>query len=134
MGRQVDQMRRNIQNSQEVDSLCFNSITHMNSLRFPLKEILPEKLTVSLLFSSIALRNPDVHYRAHKNRPFLPVRNKLPEVLTFHPVPEVYSFNIILPSTSRKSSNFSLPFRLSGQNVCASPPYRPLYNNPNAIW
>lgn len=134
MGRQVDQMRRNIQNLQEADSLYFNSITHMNSQRFPLKEFLPEKLTVSLLVSSITLRNSDVHYRAHKNRSFLAVHNKVPEVLTSHPASEIYCSNIILPSTSRKSSNFSLPFRLPGQNVCTSPPYRPLYNHPNATW
>ena len=48
--------------------------------------ILLEKLTVSQIVNNIALRNPDVHYRAHKNRPPLPVRNKMPEVLTSHPV------------------------------------------------
>jgi hypothetical protein len=96
--------------------------------------ILLEKLTVSQIVNSIALRNPDLHYRAHKNRSPLPLRNKVPEVLTSHPVSEMYSFNIILSSTGRMSSNCPIPFRLPGQNVCASPTYHPLYNHPNAIW
>jgi hypothetical protein len=54
-----------------------------------LMEILLEKLTVSQIVNSIALGNPDVHYRAHKNRPLLPVRNKMPEVLTSQPVSEI---------------------------------------------
>jgi len=66
MGRQVDQRRRNIQNSQEVHSLCFHSMTHMNPLRFPLLRILLEKLSVFQIVNNIALRNPDLHYRAHK--------------------------------------------------------------------
>jgi len=89
MGRQVDEMRRSIQNSQEVDSLCFNSMTHMNPLWLPLMGILLEKLTVSQIVNNIASRNHGVHYRAHKNRPLLPVRNKMPEVLTSHPVSEI---------------------------------------------
>jgi len=123
MGRQVDQMRRNIQNSQDVHWLCFHFMTHMNSLRFLLMGILLEKLSVSQTVN-IAFRNPDVHYRAHKNRPLLPVRNKIAEVLTSHPVSEMYSFNIILPSTSMWFSTCPLLFRRSGQNMCASPLYR----------
>ena len=51
--------------------------------------ILLEKLTVSQIVNNIASRNHYVHYRAHKNRPLLPVRNKMPEVLTSHPVSEI---------------------------------------------
>jgi len=81
-------------------------MTHMNPLWFTLMGILLENLTVFQIVNNIALRNPDVHYPAHKNRPLLPVRSKIPEVLTSHPVSEMYSFNIILPSTSRRFSSF----------------------------
>jgi hypothetical protein len=71
------------------------------------------------------LWNPTVHYRVHKSPPLVPVLKQMYPVRRFY-VPKIHS-NIILPST-RRSWQWSLPFRFIGQNfVCTS-------HLPHACW
>jgi len=61
------------------------------------------------------LRNPKVHYHVHKSPPFVPNLSRMYPVNIFSPCfPKIRS-NIIFPTTLW-SSEWSLPFRFTGQN------------------
>jgi hypothetical protein len=95
----------------------------LNLKRLPFHQLTPwsrvhlEKLIVRSASQEI-LRlfwNPKVHYRVYKSPPPVPIVSQMNLIHTPKSYFPKIHFNIILPFTPR-SSEWSLPFRLSNQN------------------
>jgi hypothetical protein len=65
--------------------------------------------------ASHLLWNPKIHYRVYRSQPLVPILSQMHPAHIFPPYfPKIHS-NIIFPST-RRSSEWSLPFRFSDKN------------------
>jgi hypothetical protein len=67
----------------------------------------------------LLLRNPKIHYRIHKSLSQVHIQNQINPIHTLQTYFHKIDFSIILPSTPR-SSEWSLPFRFSNQNITRS--------------